>query len=429
MLRLILAAALSLGVHSPLARAGQGAEPLDPAAITAVVADVADAVAREYFDAAAGMRIAEALRQHLNNGRYTMPADRQTLARALTRDLYAASSDKHLSVTVQQTPGGGTAPTGSRAADVARTNGGVARAEVGDGIGYVNLTQFWRLDETRDILATTMRTLAPARALIVDLRQNTGGSPDTVAFLLGYFFDQSSLPLFDIVPRAGSPTSYRTLAALPAEHDARRPLFVLTSARTFSAGEGLAYLLQERRRATIVGERTAGAANPGRPIAVRGGLDVTVPVLLPVDPPAQDGATSEITFGSFRPSDFFLPGPAGYHASFFLKEGSGVSIRYPRPVEIEISGAAFVYDAADNHLKPNLQHIKLFGVVTSYGSPWWVTRLLAGDPGRKVMMRALKPMCGKRVRSFYLAHYDMDRSTAASRQAFLERVRAVVSRI
>jgi hypothetical protein len=44
-------------------------------------------------------------------------------------------------------------------------------------------------------------------------------------------------------------------------------------------------------------------------------------------------------------------------------------------------------------------------------------------------MRALKPMCGPRARSFYLAHYGMDRSTAASRQAFLERVRAAVSGI
>ena len=28
-------------------------------------------------------------------------------------------------------------------------------------------------------------------------------------------------------------------------------------------------------------------------------------------------------------------------------------------------------------------------MVTSYGSPWWVTRLVAGDPGRKVLMRAV----------------------------------------
>ncbi len=52
---------------------------------------------------------------------------------------------------------------------------------------------------------------------------------------------------------------------------------------------------------------------------------------------------------------------------------------------------------------------------------------MAGDPGRKVLMRALKPMCGAGVRSFYLPHYDMDRSTQASRQAFIERVRGVVA--
>jgi putative NADPH-quinone reductase len=90
-------------------------------------------------------------------------------------------------------------------------------------------------------------------------------------------------------------------------------------------------------------------------------------------------------------------------------------------------GIAFTHDLAGARLRPMLQNIKIFGVVTSYGSPWWVTRLIAGDPGGKVLMRALKPMCGAGVRSFYLAHYDMDRSTAASRQAFLERVRGVVT--
>ena len=90
-------------------------------------------------------------------------------------------------------------------------------------------------------------------------------------------------------------------------------------------------------------------------------------------------------------------------------------------------GIAFDHDHAGGRIKPLLSHIRLFGVVTSYGSPWWVTRLLAGDPGRKVLMRALKPMCGPRARSFYLAHYDMDRSTDSSRQAFIERVRRVVS--
>jgi len=92
-------------------------------------------------------------------------------------------------------------------------------------------------------------------------------------------------------------------------------------------------------------------------------------------------------------------------------------------------GTAFAHDLGGGRIKPLLTHIRLFGVVTSYGSPWWLTRLVMQDPGRKVLLRALKPMCGSGVRSFYLAHYDMDRSSAASRAAFIERVRVRTARI
>src|SRR5215471_263021 len=92
-------------------------------------------------------------------------------------------------------------------------------------------------------------------------------------------------------------------------------------------------------------------------------------------------------------------------------------------------GTAFAHDLAGGRIKPLLTNIRLFGVVTSYGSPWWLTRIVMQDPGRKVLFRALKPMCGPRVRSFYLAHYDMDRSTAASRKAFIERVQVAISRL
>ena len=90
-------------------------------------------------------------------------------------------------------------------------------------------------------------------------------------------------------------------------------------------------------------------------------------------------------------------------------------------------GTAFTHDLDGGRIKPLLTNIRLFGVVTTYGSPWWLTRIVMQDPGRKVLFRALKPMCGPGVRSFYLAHYDMDRSTPASRQAFAERVRRKIA--
>lgn len=92
-------------------------------------------------------------------------------------------------------------------------------------------------------------------------------------------------------------------------------------------------------------------------------------------------------------------------------------------------GIAFTHDREGGRIVPLLNHIRLFGVVTSYGTPWWVVRLYAGDPGRKVLMRGMKPLCHKYAKSFYLAHYDMDRSTPATRAAFLDRVAARVKAI
>jgi NAD(P)H dehydrogenase (quinone) len=92
-------------------------------------------------------------------------------------------------------------------------------------------------------------------------------------------------------------------------------------------------------------------------------------------------------------------------------------------------GTAFVYDAKDHQLEPNLRHIKLLGVITSFGSPWWFVRLVAGDPGRKAIMRGMKPLCARGVHSFWMAHYDMDHSTEATRAAFLDKVKARLARI
>jgi NAD(P)H dehydrogenase (quinone) len=91
-------------------------------------------------------------------------------------------------------------------------------------------------------------------------------------------------------------------------------------------------------------------------------------------------------------------------------------------------GTAFVYDAEDHHLEPHLHNIRLLGVVTTFGSPWWIVRLFAGDPGRKVVMKGMKPMCAKGCSSFWLALYDMDHATDARRERFLATVRRRLQR-
>jgi C-terminal processing protease CtpA/Prc len=123
-----------------------------------------------------------------------------------------------------------------------------------------------------------MRIVTHADALIIDLRENGGGSPDMVALVASYLFDTPGLPLFEIAPRRGNGGGRYATAANPLpERDGKRPLYVLTSAHTWSGGEGLAFILQERHRGEVVGETTVGAANPGRPYPLNARFSVIVP--------------------------------------------------------------------------------------------------------------------------------------------------------
>jgi retinol-binding protein 3 len=141
----------------------------------------------------------------------------------------------------------------------------------------LNLTSLYRPDEAREAIAAAFRLLHNSDAIILDLRSNGGGSPDTAGLVLSYFFEKEGLPLFEIVSRDGSIRSYKTDSPPVADRNHTRPVFVLTSERTFSAGEGLAFVLQEQGRAQIIGETTAGAANPGRPYPATPRVEVTVP--------------------------------------------------------------------------------------------------------------------------------------------------------
>ncbi len=58
---------------------------------------------------------------------------------------------------------------------------------------------------------------------------------------------------------------------------------------------------------------------------------------------------------------------------------------------------AFIYDATGNHLEPNLKRIRLLGVVTTFGSPWWVVRLFAGDGWRTTTSTISRPSRAKPI--------------------------------
>jgi carboxyl-terminal processing protease len=111
-----------------------------------------------------------------------------------------------------------------------------------------------------------------ARAWVLDLRGNPGGSALSASLLAGTLgFDGL---LMDVRERGGLRTPYETTGTNLL---GGAPLSILVDGDSASASEVVAYALQDSRRAHVVGQRTAGEVAASVPIPIAGGaLMVTV---------------------------------------------------------------------------------------------------------------------------------------------------------
>lgn len=232
-----------------------------------VIQNAARLIEQRYVDASEGKRIARALRRA--ESRWAGVSDPKTFAKEVTIWLRATSKDGHLGVSHSEVPLAEDQGSASfSAAEMERyygahLNHGVQKIERLPGhVMLLELSVFPPADKGADVIAAAMNVAAQGDALIIDLRNNGGGA-DTPALIAGYVLDESR-------PLSGSyhrPTDLHTASVSPKWVPGRKfggskPLFILTSGRTFSAAEALAYDLQALKRAVIVGERTGGGAHP-----------------------------------------------------------------------------------------------------------------------------------------------------------------------
>jgi hypothetical protein len=219
--------------------------------------------------------------------------DEKALAERLTEHLYEVCEDKHLRVrALPPRSARRRAPVGD-AAQPARPepgrrghpkghpgNYGINRVERLPGnVGYLDLHGVAHPDdEAGPAIAAAMRLVAGTYALIIDLRNNHGGSPHGVAFWCSYLFPDADTRLTDIfTAESGETRQFWTLAYVPGPRYLDRPVYVLTSDETFSGGEDLCYSLQAQGRAELIGETTGGGAHPTRPIPISPTMVIGVP--------------------------------------------------------------------------------------------------------------------------------------------------------
>lgn len=194
--------------------------------------------------------------------------DKLALAKHLTADLRAELHDKHLAVypvemidagMLDQTFDPNAPPSAAELADARAQHFGIVKAELVDGVAVIQLDGFPSdSSETRAAYAHMLEPLAKAKAFIFDLRTNRGGDGDSVLELLSHFVPAGVKVLENtFLDRHWDSVTHK----VDGVHLEKTPIFVLTSGRTASAAEEFSYDLQGLKRATLVGETTAGGAN------------------------------------------------------------------------------------------------------------------------------------------------------------------------
>ena len=241
---------------------------------------------------------ATAIEARLEAGEYE-DLDEITLTERLTRDLQEITGDRHLRVVF----GGGPGPRRQRIGEPEEPkdhearrlamrqmgrldNFGIRQVERLDGnVGYLDVRRVAVPANAGPAIGAAMELVAGTYALIIDLRHNGGGAPEGVVFWCSYLLDERPTHLNDIFHAdTGETRQFWALPYVPGTRYLDRPVFVLTSGRTFSGGEDFAYTLQALGRATVVGETTGGGAHPTRGFPISAAVHIGIPFARSVNP-------------------------------------------------------------------------------------------------------------------------------------------------
>jgi len=254
-----------------------------------VIDETARLLTEHYIFPEIAEQLAGLLQRRLAEGAYDVD-DVEELARLVTADLQSVNGDRHLSLKYHADrvpPKQGAAALASMRRDFDTSLGGAPRLELLDGgVAVLELApMLFPLEWAAEPLSAALTLASRAQALIVDLRANRGGDPDTVAFVCSYLLDKRThLNTMHWHGDERAEQSWSLPHVPGARFGGSKPLYVLSSGQTFSAAEELAYDLQQLGRAAVVGERTRGGAHPRDGWTVHPHLEATVPVGRAVNP-------------------------------------------------------------------------------------------------------------------------------------------------
>lgn len=131
-------------------------------------------------------------------------------------------------------------------------------------IGYIKLDGFYRPTVlSRKKIQAGMQFISNTDALIIDLRDNTGGDETAAIEIESYFYYKKKFTgrKYNKIKNKWDNIFVQNKKSITNGLYLNMPIYILTSERTKSEAEALAYNLQIFKKATVIGDTTRGEAN------------------------------------------------------------------------------------------------------------------------------------------------------------------------
>jgi len=237
-------------------------------------------------------KTSEHLYKQYEAGYFDKCKDNETFATVLTESVQSVNKDKHMRIMSNEPY---IAPQNNLEAKSAHRMGqinnyrslnhGFKELKIMEGnVAYLDLRMFAPMEKAKKIADAYMKLLSLSDAVIIDLRHNGGGNPSMVQYLCSYFFDKK-LHLNSLYYREGDRTEeFWTLEEVGGKKLVDIPLFIMIGEETFSGAEEFSYNMQTQKRATLIGQTSAGAANPGGTRGINENLSVFIPTGRAINP-------------------------------------------------------------------------------------------------------------------------------------------------
>jgi hypothetical protein len=241
---------------------------LDGAMRAQVIDELVTELNQHYVFPDTAKQIETLLRKRQHEGAYDMIVNGEQFAAQLTADLASVAHDRHMKVKFSPKPLRSDRAleailfAGSPAAP-SRKYGVEDVDHLSPAIGYLRISSFPPPSLVAKTYASAMDKLSDTGALIIDVRNNRGGSAESVALLVSYFVDRRTR-LNDIWSRdSGKTMQFWTEDRLDGRrYGGKKPVVILAGPGTASAGEDFTYTMQALKRAKVIGEPTWGGAHP-----------------------------------------------------------------------------------------------------------------------------------------------------------------------